>query len=212
MPVWGLRSAETIEMVVAPRGKRQRRAKTRIPLNSLLEELKRSMDALSFPGMAVGQSAQIELIGSQVGRWTVGRTCDFGRLHRGLDDAGDARCNLVLNVKDVFQQTVKAVRPEMRPAERIDQLGGDAHPPTRLANRAFEHVADAELAAHLLHVYDLAFVRKTRIAGDDEEPTDAGERGDDLLDHAVGEVFLLWIAAEVLERQHRDRRLVGERQ
>ncbi len=61
MQVWVLRSAETIEMVVAPRGKRQRRAKTRIPLNSLLEELKRRMDALSVPGMAVGQSAQIEL-------------------------------------------------------------------------------------------------------------------------------------------------------
>src|SRR5437870_13668992 len=25
---------------------------------------------------------------------------------------------------------IKAVRPEMRPAERIDQLGGDAHPPS----------------------------------------------------------------------------------
>ena len=38
------------------------------------------------------------------------------------------------------------------------------------------------------------------------------ERGDDLLDHAVGEIFLLRVAAHVLERQHRDRRLVGERQ
>ena len=56
MQVWVLCSAETIEMVVAPRGKRQRRAKTRIPLNSLLEELKRSMDALSFPGAAVGRA------------------------------------------------------------------------------------------------------------------------------------------------------------
>src|SRR6516164_9169960 len=100
----------------------------------------------------------------------------------------------------------------MRPTERIDQLSGDAHPPTRLANRAFEHVADAELAAHLLHVYDLAFVRKTRIAGDDEEPSDAGDRGDDLLDHPVGEILLLRIAAEVFERERFDRRLVGQRQ
>ena len=38
------------------------------------------------------------------------------------------------------------------------------------------------------------------------------ERGDDLLDHAVGEIFLLRVAAHVLERQHRDRRLVGQRQ
>src|SRR5262249_41478018 len=109
MRVRVLRSAETIEMMVAQRGQRQRRAKTRIPLNSLLEELKRSMDALSVPGMAVRQSAQIELIGSEVGRWTVGRTCDFGCLHRGLDDAGDARRDLVLKVKDVFQRAVEAV-------------------------------------------------------------------------------------------------------
>ena len=34
--------------------------------------------------------------------------------------------------------------------------------------------------------------------------------GDDVLDDAVGEVFLLRIAAHVLERQHGDRRLVGQ--
>src|SRR4029077_20321104 len=39
-----------------------------------------------------------------------------------------------------------------------------------------------------------------------------GERGDDLLDHAVRKILLLWVAAHIGERQHRDRRLVGERQ
>ena len=34
--------------------------------------------------------------------------------------------------------------------------------------------------------------------------------GDDVLDHAVGEILLLGIAAHVLERQHGDRRLVGQ--
>src|SRR6516162_10120736 len=134
MQVWVLRSAETIEMGVAPRGKRQRRAKTRIPLNGLLEELKLSMDALSVPGMAVGQSAQKELIGSEVGRSTVGRTCDFGRLHRGLDDAGDARRHFVLKVEDIFKRAVEAVRPEMRAGRRIDQLRRDAHATARLAD------------------------------------------------------------------------------
>src|SRR5262249_23716855 len=45
-----------------------------------------------------------------------------------------------------------------------------------------------------------------------EEPPDAGECGDDLLDHAVREIFLLGVAAHVLKRQDRDRRLVRERQ
>jgi len=61
----------------------------------------------------------------------------------------------------------------------------------------------------LLHIDRLAFVGKARIAGDHEQPADARERSDDLLDHAVGEILLLRVAAHVLERQHRDGRLVG---
>jgi hypothetical protein len=38
----------------------------------------------------------------------------------------------------------------------------------------------------------------------------ANGRGDDLLDHAVDEVILLRVAAQIDERQHRDRRLVGQ--
>ena len=94
----------------------------------------------------------------------------------------------------------------------IDQLGGNAHPVSTLSHRAFEHVAHAQFATNLLHVDGLALVRKARIAGDDEQPADARERGDDLLDHAVGEIFLLGVARHVLKRQHRDRRLIGERQ
>jgi hypothetical protein len=51
---------------------------------------------------------------------------------------------------------------------------------------------------------------KARIASDDEEPADAGERGDDLFDHAVGEIFLLGVAAHIGERQRCDRRLTGQ--
>jgi len=82
-------------------------------------------------------------------------------------------------------------------------------PGCRFPHRAFQNVADAEFAADALHIYRLALIGKARIAGDDEQPADAAERGDDLLDHAVGEIFLLRVARHVLERQHRDRRLVG---
>jgi hypothetical protein len=58
----------------------------------------------------------------------------------------------------------------------------------------------------------LALVGEGRIAGDDEQPADAAEGGNDLLDHAVGEILLLRIAAHIGKRQYRDRRLVGERQ
>jgi len=94
----------------------------------------------------------------------------------------------------------------------FDQLRGDAHPPTALPDRAFEDVAHAQLATDSLYVDRLALVGEGAIARDDEEPADAAERGDDLLDHAVGEIFLLRIAGHVLEGQHRDRWLVRERQ
>jgi hypothetical protein len=73
----------------------------------------------------------------------------------------------------------------MRAGGRVDQLSGNAHPLAGPANRAFEHVANAELAPDLLHVDALCFVCKTRIAGEDEEPADARKRGNDFLDHAV---------------------------
>src|ERR1700730_11468703 len=98
----------------------------------------------------------------------------------------------------------------MRPGSRFDQLRGDAHPCPGFADRAFEDIAHAQVAPDLLHIDALALVGEARIARDDEEPPDARECRDDLLDHAVGEIFLLGIAAHVGKRQHRDRRLVGK--
>src|SRR5262249_52898404 len=108
-------------------------------------------------------------------------------------------------------RAVEAVGPEMRPVRGVDQLRSDPHATACLANRTFQDVADTEFAAHPLHVDRLAFVSEGRIAGDDEEPADARERSDDLLDHAVGEVFLFGVAAHVREWQNRNGRLVGER-
>ena len=103
------------------------------------------------------------------------------------------------------------VGPQMRPVERVDKLRGNPHSAPGFAYRAFEDVADAELAPDLLHVNCLAFIGEARIAGDDEKPADTRQGGDDLLDHAVGEIFLLRIAGHVLEWQYRQRRLIGQR-
>src|SRR5205809_7910216 len=56
----------------------------------------------------------------------------------------------------------------------------------------------------------LTFERKARIASDNEQRFETRKRGDDLLNHSVREVFLLGIAAHVLERQHGDGGLVGK--
>jgi hypothetical protein len=87
----------------------------------------------------------------------------------------------------------------MRAGGRVDQLRGNPDPPAGFAHRAFEDITHAEFAADLLHVDGLTLVRKRRVAGDDKQPADARERSDDLLDHAVGKIFLLRVAAHIGE-------------
>src|SRR5882724_6750775 len=100
----------------------------------------------------------------------------------------------------------------MRAGERVNKLRGDPHPLAGFAHGPFKHIPHPKLPPDLPYVDSLSLVRKTRIAGDHEKPADAAERGDDLLDHAVGEVLLIRIAAHICERQYRNRRLVGERE
>ena len=94
----------------------------------------------------------------------------------------------------------------MRPGFSLDQLRADADAVAASPHRAFKDIAHAKLAPDLLHVDRLAFVGEARISRDDEQPADAAERGDDLLDHSVGEILLLRIPAQIGERQHGDRR------
>ncbi|MNF86608.1 hypothetical protein D3C84_690490 [compost metagenome] len=100
----------------------------------------------------------------------------------------------------------------MRAAGGIDQLAGDAHFVTALAHTAFEHVAHAQRLADTLDVDRPALVGKAGVAGNDEQPADPRQGADDVFDDAIGKIILLRIAAEVLERQDRDRRLVGQHQ
>ena len=88
---------------------------------------------------------------------------------------------------------------------RLDQLGRDPDPGAGLADAALEHVADAEVAADLLHPRGLGLVGHDRVARDHAQLLEAGQLGDQVLGQAVGEVVLLGVAAEVRERQDRNR-------
>ena len=81
-----------------------------------------------------------------------------------------------------------------------------------LAHAALDHVADAEFFGDLLHMDGFALVDEGRVARDHEEPAQLGQRGDDVLADAVGEIVLLRIAAHVGEGKHGDGRPVGQRQ
>ena len=172
----------------------------------------RLVDGLPGPRCRLRHAAQIVVVGVEaLGRLALG-ALDLRLLELWRDRADDALGHPVLQLEDVLERAVEAVGPEMGAGRRIDELAGDAHAVRGLAHAAFEHVAHAELAADLPHVDGAALVGEARIAGDHEQPANARQRGDDVLDHAVGEILLLGVAAHVLERQHGDRRLVGQRE
>ncbi|MNF84439.1 hypothetical protein D3C84_668000 [compost metagenome] len=126
------------------------------------------------------------------------------------DGTDDAFSDLILQLEDVVERAFEALRPEVRSGRRIDQLPGDAHPVTGPAHAAFQHVTHAELLADTLDVHGAAFVREAGIARDHEQPTDPRQGSDDVLHHAVGEIFLLRVAAQVLEGQDGDRGFVRQ--
>ena len=100
----------------------------------------------------------------------------------------------------------------MRAGLGRDELGVDLHFLAEAAHAAFEQIAHAELPPDLLRVDRLALVGEGRAAGDDEAVLQMREVGGQIVGDPVGEIVLLLVAGEILERQHDDRkpRRVGE--
>jgi hypothetical protein len=71
---------------------------------------------------------------------------------------------------------------------------------------------DAEFTGNDTDVDRLALVGEARFARDHHEAADLGEVGDHVLGYPVSEIFLLGIAAHVLERQDGDRGFVWRRE
>ncbi len=130
------------------------------------------------------------------------------RLDRGDDAAGD----LILHGKNIAQLTVVLLGPVMAARRRFNELCADAQPLAGPANAAFEHITHAQLARDLPHIDGAVLVDECRVAGDHEQPADAGQAGDQILGHPVGEVLLIGIVAHVVERQHSDGGTVRQRQ
>ena len=121
--------------------------------------------------------------------------------------AGD----LVLHVEDGVGRAVVTLRPELSAGDGVYQLGVDPHLAVALAHAALKEVSDAKFAPDAIQVYRLAFVSKARVLGDYEQSGNPGQIGDDVLGDAVAQILLFRIAADVLERQDGDGRLVGQR-
>ncbi len=140
------------------------------------------------------------------------RAGGLGDRQLGLQCAGDARGDLVLQREQIAEVAVEPLRPELRAGCGIDQLDVDPHFLAGTLDAAFDDIAHAELAADLARVDLLALVGKGGVAGDHHAALDPRQVGGQIVGDAVGEIFLLRIVAEIGERQHdhgQPRRRIG---
>src|SRR5215471_6365385 len=102
------------------------------------------------------------------------------------------------------------VRPDMCAGRRGDLKTSNPHAVGGLADTSFKHIAHAQFTRYLLHVDCPALICEAGVARDYKKPGEARDRSSDLLDDAIDEIVLLGVPRHVLERQYRDRRLVGQ--
>ena len=127
------------------------------------------------------------------------------------DQGGDnGPRDLVLDREDVLHVAVIALRPEMGPGLRVDQLDGYAHTVHRAPDTALHNVLDAQIAADLADVDRLVLECEGRVPGDHEERLEARQLRNQVVGDAVREVVPLRTAAHVDEGQERDRGLRRE--
>jgi len=79
-----------------------------------------------------------------------------------------------------------------------------------LRHASLQDIAHAELTPDLPHVDGLAFVGEARLRAITNSHLIRDRPVMMSSNHAVGEIFLVRVAAHVLERQDRDRRPVGQ--
>jgi hypothetical protein len=142
------------------------------------------------------------VIGLQVGSGFALGPLNFGIEEFRLDCHYHAVRHLILQIENVSHLAVEPIGPYVRAVCGVDQLAGDTHSVAGLANATFQYVADPERTPYLPDVRRFALVGKAGIASNHEQPAHARESRNKLLHHAVGKIFLLGVAAHVLERQH----------
>ena len=182
----------------------------RICLDRLLERLARQSIILLGLLLIVRDSTQVELVGLQIFRREAGKALEFGALQfapTGTDHPDDGPGDLLLRSEDVLGRPLVALRPDVSAGGRVDQVGIDPQRAVGPLHGAFEHVAYPEIARDVLHLHRAILVLERRVGGGHKQARELREVGDDVVGDAVGEVGLLRVAGEILERQHGDRGL-----
>jgi len=142
-------------------------------------------------------SAQIGIVGFgiDVARRRGGRGRGFYLFGDGLGEFFGERVGLSL-------VAVVALGPDVSVGGSVDQLHRHVDAVCGAPDGAFEDAVDAELAGDVAHRTIDTFVLHGRGAGDDAEGAILGERGDEFVGHAVGEIVLRRVAGKITQRDH----------
>src|SRR5260370_9618193 len=112
--------------------------------------------------------------------------------------------HFVLDREGVVQFAVVALGPTVDASCGIDELRRDTEATAAPLDAALQDVACVKLPPDLADIDRLALVLEGGIARDDRELGEPRHLGCDVLGHAIAEIVLLRVAAEIDEGQHRD--------
>ena len=167
----------------------------------MLEQVYGFLDILarSAPRARRAPEKVIQRVGS------VSRAGSFRTDQLPTECVGDAARDLVLQREQIADIVVETLCPKMRVGCGVDQLGVDPDLVARTPDAAFEHIAHPKLAADLLGVHLLAFVREGSAARDHQNIPQPRQIGCQIVGDPVREILLFGILAEICEGQDDDR-------
>ena len=118
--------------------------------------------------------------------------------------ARDCARDVVLHREDVGGRPVERFGPRAHAVARANQHGVHPEAGGRLPHRSLEEVGDIELAADIARVDRFPLQRERGRPRRYAQSGNLGERADQIVGDAVGEVLLRGVAAEIRERKHCD--------
>src|SRR5262249_29340009 len=118
---------------------------------------------------------------------------------------GDFMSNRFLQSKEVCRTSAVLLAPDLAAILGVDQLSADNQDFTVRQDPAGEDRSDPKFPPDRLRIYFSAFVAKGRVPRDDFQVSQLGKAVYEAFADAFREIFRVWIAAHIDERQDGDR-------
>ena len=157
------------------------------------------------------QAAEVQIVGLGIPRLSAREGIEPLGREPEPDLLGDRCAQFPLQPQHADGFPIERFRPDLHLIARTNQPGGDAHATAFGAERGFDQVVGAQLAADFGRRFRGAPVTQRRRAGDDREALgiDLAQHRDHFLRQALCEIVPIGIATQVGEWQYRDRHRGG---